>query len=150
LTAATAQVACGKHHHVSKERTMNSVMDNTAGSSTILRLLDKNWRDHHLDWQPYSADGRTSVEIIKLYDDRKDGAGPAAALLRYAPGAKVPMHLHLGTELILVLEGELIDDAGVHPAGTLEICPSGSQHTLSSETGCVFLVVWEQPVLRLA
>ncbi len=129
---------------------MNAVMENTPHSSIVMRVLDKNWRDRHLDWQPYSADGRRSVEIVKLYDDRKDGAGPAAALLRYAPGAKVPMHRHPGTELILVLEGELIDDAGLHPAGTLEICPPGSQHTLSSETGCVFLVIWEQPVLRLA
>ena len=129
---------------------MNSVMQSTAHSSTIFQLLDKQWRDCHLAWQPYSADGRTSVEIVKLYDDRKDGAGPAAALLRYALGAKVPAHLHPGTELILVLEGELINDAGAHPAGTLEICPPGSKHALSSETGCVFLVVWEQPVLRLA
>ena len=128
---------------------MNSVMEHTANSSIVMRVLDKNWRDGHLDWQPYSADGRKSVEIVQLYDDRKDGAGPAAALLRYAPGAKVPAHLHPGTELILVLEGELIDDAGRHPAGTLEICPPGSRHTLSSDVGCVFLVIWEQPVLRL-
>ena len=129
---------------------MNFAMENNVNSSTILRLLDKDWRDRHLDWQPYSADGRTNVEIVKLYDDRKNGDGPAAALLRYAPGAKVPTHRHVGTELILVLEGELVNDAGTHPAGTLEICPPGSQHTLSSETGCVFLVIWEQPVLRLA
>lgn len=129
---------------------MNSVIEKATNSSIVMRVLDKNWRDKNLDWQPYSADGRRSVEIVKLYDDRKDGTGPAAALLRYAPGAQVPMHLHPGTELILVLEGELVDDAGIHPAGTLEVCPPGSQHTLSSETGCVFLVIWEQPVLRLA
>jgi anti-sigma factor ChrR (cupin superfamily) len=129
---------------------MNAVIERTAHSSTILQVLDKGWRDRNLDWQPYAADGRSSVEIVKLYDDRNDGAGPAAALLRYAPGARAPMHLHPGTELILVLEGELIDDAGVHAAGTLEICPPGSQHALSSEKGCVFLVIWEQPVVRLA
>lgn len=118
--------------------------------STIYQVLDKNWRDRNLEWEPYSSDGRNSVEIIRLYDDRVNGVGPAAALLRYAPGAKVPAHLHPGTELILVLEGELIDDEGTHPAGVLEICPPGSIHTLSSETGCVFLVIWEQPVQRLA
>jgi len=129
---------------------MNAVFDPVPPSSIFRGVLDKQWRDHHLDWRPHSADGRANVEIVTLYDDRRDGAGPAAALLRYAPGAKVPVHLHPGTELILVLEGELIDDAGVHRAGTLEICPPGSRHALSSETGCVFLVVWEQPVVRLS
>lgn len=119
-------------------------------TSAIYNVLDKSWRDQHLDWQPYTSDGRNNVDIVRLYDDRKDGAGPAGALLRYAPGACVPAHLHIGTELILVLEGELINDAGVHPAGTLEICPAGSVHALSSETGCVFLVIWEQPVQLLA
>lgn len=103
-----------------------------------------------LDWQPYGADGRRNVMIHRLYDARRDGAGPAAALLRYAPGASVPTHLHSGHELILVLEGELINDAGRHGPGTLEICPPGSTHALASEKGCTFLVVWEQPVVKLA
>jgi hypothetical protein len=43
----------------------------------------------------------------------------------------------------------LINDAGVHGPGTLEICPPGNTHALASDKGCVFLVVWEQPVIRL-
>ncbi|SHG79717.1 cupin domain-containing protein [Pollutimonas bauzanensis] len=120
-----------------------------ASDSKIFSIFDKSWRDENLDWQPYSSDGRSNVDIVRLYDDRRNGVGPAGALLRYAPGASVPAHLHPGTELILVLEGELINDAGVHPAGTLEICAVGSIHTLSSKKGCIFLVIWEQPVQRL-
>ena len=116
--------------------------------SQLRQVFDKQQRDA-LPWESYGSDGRANVLIHRLYDARHEGKGPAAALLRYLPGAKVPAHLHQGYELILVLEGELINDAGVHGPGTLEICPPGNTHWLSSETGCVFLVVWEQPVLRL-
>lgn len=116
--------------------------------STLRQIFDRGHRES-LNWQPYGSDGRDRVQIHWLYDARQDGKGPAAALLRYLPGARVPQHLHPGFELILVLEGELINDAGVHGPGTLEICPPGNRHALYSHVGCVFLVVWEQPVIRL-
>jgi len=110
-------------------------------------LADPDFDFNSLDWQPYGADQRRGVEIVRLYDTRSiDPQGPAAALLRYSPGARVARHLHSGHELIYVLHGELIDDAGTHPAGSLEVCPPGSAHALASEKGCIFLVVWEQPV----
>ncbi len=116
--------------------------------SQLRQVFEKAERDA-LIWEPYGSDGRANVQIHRLYDDRHNGQGPAAALLRYLPGARVPTHLHQGYELILVLEGELINDAGTHGPGTLEICPPGNSHSLGSDKGCVFLVVWEQPVLRL-
>jgi anti-sigma factor ChrR (cupin superfamily) len=101
-----------------------------------------------LPWEPYGADERRNVEIVRLYDTRADTpSGPAAALLKYKPGARVSRHLHPGYELIFVLEGVLNNDAGAHPAGTLEVCPPGSTHQLWSDTGSIFLVVWEQPVV---
>jgi anti-sigma factor ChrR (cupin superfamily) len=100
-----------------------------------------------LPWEPYSADERRNVEIVRLYDTRKETPqGPAAALLKYKPGARVARHLHPGYELIFVLQGVLNNDAGAHAAGTLEVCPPGSSHALWSDAGCIFLVVWEQPV----
>lgn len=116
-------------------------------ASQLYQILDKKHRDA-LTWEPYGSDGRSNVQIHRLYDARIEGTGPAAALLRYLPGARVPNHLHQSYELILVLEGELINDAGTHGPGTLEVCPPGSTHSLASDRGCVFLVVWEQPVLR--
>lgn len=116
--------------------------------SHVRKVFQKDHRDS-LPWEPYGADGRSNVLIHRLYDARDQGQGPAAALLRYLPGARVPAHLHQGYELILVLEGELINDDGIHGPGTLEICPPGNSHALSTESGCTFLVVWEQPVKRL-
>lgn len=103
-----------------------------------------------LPFKAYDQPGREGVAIFPLYDTSDTGpTGPAAALVRYGAGAQVKRHIHPGYELILVLEGELINDAGRHGPGTLEVCPPGSSHALGSETGCTFLVVWEQPV-RLA
>ena len=100
-----------------------------------------------LVFTPYEVEGRKGVSLHSLYDTRaEDVEGPAAAIVRYAPGALTPRHLHPGWELLLVLEGELIDDRGRHGAGVLQIYPPGSTHELSSQQGCTFLVVWEQPV----
>jgi anti-sigma factor ChrR (cupin superfamily) len=100
-----------------------------------------------LPWESYQQPGREGVEIHRFYDTSDTGvSGPAAALVRYKPGAVVQEHLHPGYELIFVLEGELVNDSGRHGPGTIEICPPGSRHALSSEKGCTFVVVWEQPV----
>ncbi|CAN5391680.1 cupin domain-containing protein [soil metagenome] len=114
-----------------------------------LHVLNRDWRQKNIDWKPFSIDGRQQVQISRLYDDCIDGVGPVAALVKYLPGAVVPAHQHQGSELILVVEGELIDDEGVYGEGTMKIYAPGSVHALSSTTGCVFLVVWEQPVMRV-
>lgn len=120
------------------------------GAQIINGLLNNATVLDTLPWERYKQPGREGVLIHKLYDTSDTGeGGPAAALVRYEPGAKVKKHIHPGYELIFVLQGELINDAGRHPAGTLEVCPPDSGHALASEKGCTFLVVWEQPV-RLA
>lgn len=127
---------------------MQALQSNLSTASSLYQIFDASERDD-LEWEPYGSDGRQNVKIKRLYEDRADGTGPAAALLKYEQGAHVPTHLHVGYELILVVEGELINDAGRHGPGTLEICPPGSTHALASEKGCTFLVVWEQPVVKL-
>ena len=91
-------------------------------------------------WQTF----REGVHICRLQGDPSHA--PAAALLRYAPGAMVPQHTHQGWEYILVLSGAQEDDDGTHTAGTLKINPPGSSHTVRSPTGCIVLAVWERTV----
>lgn len=74
---------------------------------------------------------------------------PAMAILRYAPGATVPLHLHTGMETILVLEGTQSDERGTYGPGTLVINPQGSSHSVWSESGCAVLIQWEGPVAIL-
>lgn len=93
-----------------------------------------------LAWRPF----REGVEIYPLYGGEDDQ--PAAALLRYAPGARVPRHVHRGHEHILVLRGAQEDDYGSYPAGHFIVNGPGSQHTVASETGCIVLIIWHRPV----
>ena len=107
----------------------------TAAPLHVAGMTGGGWRG--LDFAPF----REGVEICEL----KRGE-PAVALLRYAPGAAVPRHLHTGLETILVLEGVQSDERGDYPAGSLVLNPEGSTHSVWSEGGCVVLIQWDRPV----
>lgn len=93
------------------------------------------WRS--MTFEPF----RDGVEICWI---RK--GEPGVALLRYAPGARVPMHMHTGLETILVLEGSQSDERGTYAAGALVLNPEGTSHSVWSDEGCVILIEWERPV----
>jgi|TARA_B110000902_G_scaffold267058_2_gene357901 anti-sigma factor ChrR (cupin superfamily) len=97
-------------------------------------LMD-TWQD--LPFAPF----REGVDVHYI----KQGA-PALAILRYAPGAKVPHHLHTGLETILVLDGMQSDERGDYAKGTLILNPEGTTHSVWSEQGCAVLIQWERPV----
>jgi len=98
-------------------------------------LLAGGWRD--AAFGPF----RDGVEICVLVE-----GAPSLALLRYAPGARVPLHRHPGLETVLVLEGSQSDERGRHGAGALIVNTVGSRHSVWSEEGCVVLIQWTQPV----
>lgn len=97
------------------------------------------WQDS-ITWQRF----REGVEVHWLYQTGE--TGPAAALLRYVPGAKVPTHEHMGFEHILVLSGAQSDDQSRIAAGTLMIHPAGTRHRIVSEEGCIVLAIYEKRV----
>ncbi len=101
-------------------------------------LLQGGWRA--AAFRPF----REGVEICPLVEGE-----PALALLRYAPGARVPRHRHRGLETILVLEGSQCDERGRHEAGALIVNPVGSEHSVWSAEGCVVLIQWTRPVEML-
>jgi anti-sigma factor ChrR (cupin superfamily) len=109
------------------------------GPVMILREL---FSDRSLDSQPWET-FREGIDIRWIY---KIPEGCAAALLRYAPGASLGRHLHVGFEHIFVLRGSQTDDNGEHAAGTLVIHPPGTNHAIASPNGCIVLAVWEKPV----
>jgi anti-sigma factor ChrR (cupin superfamily) len=88
---------------------------------------------------------RPGVDALVLYGT--PGSGPAAALLRYRPGAKVPAHRHMGHELVYVISGSQSDERGTHRAGTFVVNPPGSEHEVESADGCLVLIVWESPIV---
>jgi anti-sigma factor ChrR (cupin superfamily) len=91
-------------------------------------------------WQPF----REGVEIHRIYGDGKQGS--AAALLRYAPGARVPSHEHTGFEHIIVLQGSQRDANGRYEAGSCVVHAAGTGHAVISDEGCVVLAIWLSPI----
>lgn len=84
---------------------------------------------------------REGVEVCYLWRGE-----PELALLRYAAGASVPRHRHVGLETILVLSGSQSDDSGRYYEGSLVVNPVGSEHSVWSVDGCTVLIQWEKPV----
>lgn len=92
------------------------------------------------DFKPF----RAGVEVSWLYGEGESGC--AAALLRYAPGSRVPRHRHPGYEHIFVLEGSQCDDAGRYGVGSLIVNEPNTEHEVWSVEGCLVLVIWERRV----
>lgn len=84
---------------------------------------------------------REGVEIARLHE-----GPPGVALLRYAPGASVPAHLHRDLETILVLQGSQSDERGTYGEGSLVLNPAGTSHRVWSDEGCVVLIQWAVPI----
>lgn len=105
----------------------------------VLRgYLTHGWRD--AVYAPF----RDGIEICRLRD-----TPPEVALLRYAPGARVPPHRHTGLEMIEVLDGAQSDEGGTYHAGDVVLNPAGSTHSVWSDNGCVVLILWEKPIVFL-
>jgi anti-sigma factor ChrR (cupin superfamily) len=112
----------------------------TEGRFAIPNLFGPAFDASQFAWQPF----REGVEIARLYGGEADAS--SAALLRYAPRARVPMHVHRGHEHIVVLSGSQSDDRGLYRAGTLLVSRPGTSHRISSDEGCIVLAIWERPV----
>jgi len=70
----------------------------------------------------------------------EDGAA-RTVLVRYAPGAVIPRHRHLGDEQIFVLEGSVTDDTGTCSAGNYARRPPGCVHTVTTPQGALVLAL---------
>jgi anti-sigma factor ChrR (cupin superfamily) len=64
----------------------------------------------------------------RMLDRIGDEVARATSIVRYAPNACFPEHVHGGGEELFVLEGLFIDDDGEYPAGTYVRNPAGSSH----------------------
>ena len=106
----------------------------------LLNIFSAAYSAHEYEWRPL----RAGVDIAILYGGGEDE--PAAALLRYAPGAQVPEHEHRGYEHILILRGLQSDAHGEYGVGQLIISPPGTRHSVTSKDGCLVLAIWEKQV----
>lgn len=98
----------------------------TAPTSVYVTVADRPW-----------VERRPGVQWKVLWEegDRR------TVLMRYAPGATIPRHRHLGDEQIWVLEGSVTDDTGTCTAGNYARRPPGCVHTVTSRDGALVLAV---------
>ena len=72
-----------------------------------------------------------------------EAADWAAAINRFPSCAGIPLHRHHGDELIFVIEGASVDEAGPITPGNMSYRPNGTEHSVKTELGAtVFGVVW--------
>jgi anti-sigma factor ChrR (cupin superfamily) len=64
-----------------------------------------------------------------------------AVLTRLEPGAKLPLHRHVGDELLYVVEGAIEDEFGAVTAGNMGYRPDGCVHAVSTTNGATVLAV---------
>ena len=93
-----------------------------------------------LPWVPTRFPG---VDLKVLMTDKDTGI--STALTRFAPGAELPLHEHVGLEQSWILEGSLVDDEGVAKAGNYVWRPGGSRHSAHAPNGCLALTIFMKP-----
>ncbi len=107
-------------------------------------LLDElSSRYVHIDDLPWVAGSGEGIEHKVLLQDKERGL--LTALIRWSPGAKLPMHQHMDFEQSFVLEGSLCDHEGECKAGDYVWRPPGSRHRAWSPDGCLLLAVFLTP-----
>jgi anti-sigma factor ChrR (cupin superfamily) len=93
-----------------------------------------------LPWLPSQFDG---ITMKVLYRD--DARGEMTVLLKWAPGASLPLHRHPEIEQSWVLEGSFHDHDGICRAGQFVWRKPGSMHETRSDEGCVILAIYRKP-----
>ena len=113
--------------------THQPVVRPTIGGSVYVKPQD-------LSWEPTQFKG---ISIKVLYEDK--ARGEMTCLLRWEPGATLPMHKHPEIEQTYVVEGSFYDHEGICRAG--EFVWVGSFHETRSDEGAVILAVYRKPNL---
>lgn len=109
-----------------------------ADLSPWLRLgMDRAWLEANLAWKDFGNGSR----IGKVQRDGGTGLVVYHVRADASPDAFAP-HTHTGGEAYLVLAGEVRDDEGTYPAGSLVWMAPGSRHKPTTRGDTWILVLW--------
>jgi anti-sigma factor ChrR (cupin superfamily) len=101
----------------------------SSNPSQIIRVSERAW-------EPMTP----TIKFKSLWSD--PASKRRAQLTRFEPGATLPMHRHVGDELLYVIEGSISDESGTTVAGSVGYRPNGCVHTVTSKSGAtVFAIV---------
>jgi anti-sigma factor ChrR (cupin superfamily) len=92
---------------------------------------------------PWETTGFDGITVKTLLVDRETGL--LTALMKMAPGAKLPDHEHMLIEQTYVLDGHLVCPEGECRAGDFVWRPAGSRHTAWSPDGGLMLAMFQVP-----
>ena len=76
---------------------------------------------------------------------KDEATGMFTALMRWAPGARLPLHEHAALEQTYVLEGSFADHSGTASAGQYVWRRKGSRHDAWTDEGCLMLAFFLKP-----
>lgn len=105
----------------------------TKGGSVYVKPQDMAWE----------ATQFPGIEIKVLYEDK--AKGEMTCLLKWAPGATLPMHKHPEIEQSYVIQGSFSDHDGICRAGEYVWRRPGSFHETHSAEGAILLAVYRKP-----
>ena len=97
-------------------------------ASRIIRVSDIEWT---------AMPGMPLLKAKPLWVDADTRR--RAQLARFEPGATLPMHRHVGDELLIVIEGSIGDEHGTTTAGNVGFRPNGCIHSVTSKNGATVL-----------
>jgi len=134
-TLAETSVARFRPEHTmpgTAEKTMPKIQPTVGGSVYV--------KPNDIAWEPTQFEG---ISIKVLYEHKPKGE--MTCLLKWAPGATLPMHKHPEIEQSWVLEGSFYDHDGICRAGEYVWRRVGSFHETHSDEGAVILAIYRKP-----
>jgi anti-sigma factor ChrR (cupin superfamily) len=97
-------------------------------------------KPQEIAWEPTQFKG---ISIKVLYENK--AVGELTCLLKWQPGAVLPMHRHPEIEQSYVIEGSFYDHDGICRAGEFVWRRIGSAHETRSDEGAIILAVYRKP-----
>ncbi len=103
--------------------------------STTKTLLSEIISVSDLPWQ----ERQPGVRIKSIWEHPESQR--RTVMTRIEPDAKLPLHRHVGDELVFVVEGAISDEFGTVTAGNMGYRPNGCVHTVSTANGATVLAI---------
>ena len=120
---------------------MVAVTPDIPGQHTLPASVSRPVNVADLPWHPTPFPGIDQKILL-----RDEARGLVTALVRMAPGSRLPLHEHADVEQTYVLEGSLADDEGNDiTAGNFIWRPAGHRHVAWSPRGALLIGIFLKP-----
>src|SRR5678816_1258593 len=100
----------------------------TSARSQIIAVNDVAWQEL-----------KPGISFKVLWQDQQTKR--RVQMTRFAPGAQLSQHRHVGDEIIFVIEGAVSDESGTVSAGNVGYRPNGCVHTVTTRNGATVLAL---------